>query len=88
MRLLTLDEVAIELRKSKRTIERYLEDGLIAYHRVGRDRFVSSDDLDAFLTGVREPTARERTERARATIGELPRNRRAELRMLADRKGL
>lgn len=88
MKLLTLQQVAEQLHKHPRTISRYMDSGLIAFIRVGRDRLVSDDDMIRFLQMNREPSADEKTERARATISVLPVDEAERLERLADEEGL
>lgn len=60
---LTLDEAAEYCRVGKRTLQRYLAEGLLPYYRPGGGRRIVfwEPDLDAFLQQGRvEPRATER----------------------------
>jgi excisionase family DNA binding protein len=62
--VLTLDEVAIALRVSRRYVEHLVEEGRIRTFKIGRCTRVAPDDLQEFIRACREesePVAVETT---------------------------
>jgi excisionase family DNA binding protein len=51
--LLTLDEAADRLRISRRTVERLIAAGRIRTVNIGRRRFVTERELEAFVAASR-----------------------------------
>lgn len=52
--LLTLDEVARELRCARRSVERQVADSRLPVVHVGRSVRVTRHDLEAFVAGLQE----------------------------------
>ena len=54
---LTVAEVAMRCRSSVRTLRRWIDQGRIPTHRIGRRLLVAEADLAAFLSSCRRPMA-------------------------------
>ena len=64
--LLSYDQVAARLRGSKRTLERYVRDGLIASIKIGARCAIERCELDDFFARERAEASRRRAGRAKA----------------------
>lgn len=63
--LLTLDEVAQELRCARRSVERQIADHRLPVVRFGRCVRVARTDLEAFVADLRDPADKHRSGRSR-----------------------
>lgn len=53
MDLLTLDEVGTRLRKSERTVRRYVESGALTAYRIGGELRFKLADVESFIESHR-----------------------------------
>ncbi len=53
-RLLTIEQTAEHLQVSTKTIRRWIQNGDLVAHRIGRQRRISDSDLQAFIRMRRE----------------------------------
>lgn len=60
-KLLTMKEAARELRRSKRTVERRIASGALSSIREGKNVFVLSDDLRAYIATRHQEAASAHT---------------------------
>lgn len=64
--LLDLDQVAVELRVSRRTVERNIADGQIAAFKIRTRVYVERTELNDFMSRQRAEARRTRATRAKA----------------------